>query len=89
MIQAPLLGQGVALGWLNVVSHWLCIGALVPATRTGWLCHFVNARGRELSPQATRVRDWLIAELRGEALQVGRKYPTLGIEPLLHMGKAG
>lgn len=86
VIQASLLGQGVALGWLNVVSHWLCTGALVPAKhqviRTGRLCHFVNERGRQLSPVAASVRDWLIAELRSEALQVGRKYPELGIEPL-------
>lgn len=86
VIQAALLGQGVALGWLNVVSHWLCSGALIPARRqiirTGRLCHFVNQRGKQVSPVALAVRDWLTQELRAEVRQVGAKYPDLDLGAL-------
>jgi len=30
VVQAALIGQGVALGWLNVVAHWLRNRSLIP-----------------------------------------------------------
>ena len=32
VVQAALLGQGMTLGWITVVAHWLLTGALVPAS---------------------------------------------------------
>ncbi len=58
VVQAALLGQGVALGWLNVVGHWLATGTLVPAREqlmvTGGfaiLCGCATSRGGRSSPR--------------------------------------
>lgn len=83
VLQAAMLGQGVALGWLNVVAYWLRSGALVPALpthrRTGRRCQFVNRRDRPLSRSATAVRDWIVDEIRGDVAQVIAMFPELGI----------
>ncbi|MDS9469949.1 LysR substrate-binding domain-containing protein [Paracoccus sp. MBLB3053] len=85
VVQAAMLGQGVALGWLNVVAYWLCSGALVPAMpahrATGRRCHFINRRDRPLSQIATAVRNWMIDEVRADAKAVVETFPELGIEP--------
>ncbi|MGY2049674.1 LysR family transcriptional regulator [Methylobacterium sp. JK268] len=84
VVQAALIGQGVALGWLNVVSHWLATGDLVPAserlTRTTRVCHLVHLRARPLRRSVAAVRDWIVAEMRSDVAKVAERYPDLDIE---------
>ncbi|ACL58552.1 LysR family transcriptional regulator [Methylobacterium nodulans] len=83
VLQAALLGQGVALGWISVVSHWLATGDLVPATerltRTARTCQLIHLRSRPLRRSVAAVRDWIIAEMRAEVARVDDLYPDLGI----------
>jgi DNA-binding transcriptional LysR family regulator len=83
VVQAALLGQGIALGWLNIVSSWLLSGALVPAsealTTTRRICEFVPARNRAIRPIAAEIRDWIIDQMRNDIVAVERLYPGLGI----------
>ncbi|WP_448169034.1 LysR family transcriptional regulator [Burkholderia ambifaria] len=83
VIQAALLGQGVALGWVNVLTHWLAEKALVPAESeligTDRLCCLSWAPGRPLRPIVADVRDWLLAEMQADLVAVDRAYPALGL----------
>ncbi|HEV7409534.1 MAG TPA: LysR family transcriptional regulator [Bradyrhizobium sp.] len=83
VVQAALLGQGVTLGWLTVVSHWLLTGALVPASAslvsTRRVCEFVGPRSRPIRPVAVEIRDWIIAQMRNDMLAIDRLYPRLGL----------
>ncbi|WP_279356954.1 LysR family transcriptional regulator [Methylobacterium indicum] len=83
VLQAALLGQGVALGWASVVSHWLSTGDLVPAasrvTRTARMCQLIHLRSRPLRRSVAAVRDWLVAEMRADVAKVDRLYPELGL----------
>jgi len=91
VVQAALLGQGVALGWVNVVSHWLRTGSLVPAASevivTGRLCHLVNTRDRPLRSAAADIRDWIIEETRADITTIDRVYPALHLVPRCRPGK--
>jgi DNA-binding transcriptional LysR family regulator len=84
VVQAALLGQGVALGWLNVTAHWLRTGALVPAgenlMRTGRRCHLLRLREKPRRPIVDAVRDWIIAELTADLAAIHRQYPALELE---------
>ena len=81
-MQAALLGQGIALGWLTVASHWLLTGALVPAsetlTTTQRICEFLPPRNRPMRPIAAEIRDWILAQMRSEIAAIDRLYPKLG-----------
>ncbi|HEY4294880.1 MAG TPA: LysR family transcriptional regulator [Paraburkholderia sp.] len=81
VVQAALLGQGIALGWLNVVSHWLSQRALVPAEDeivvTKRRCCLVSPESRPLRPIVADVRDWIIDEMRSDLRTVARTYPQL------------
>jgi DNA-binding transcriptional LysR family regulator len=83
VVQAALLGQGVTLGWLTVVSHWLLTGALVPASAslvsTRRVCELVSPRSRPIRPVAVEIRDWIIAQMRNDMLAIDRLYPHLGL----------
>ena len=83
VVQAALLGQGIALGWMTVTSHWLLTGALVPAsdtlTITRRLCEFLPPRNRPMRPIAVEIRDWIIAQMRKEMTAIDRQYPQLGL----------
>jgi len=83
VVQAALLGQGITLGWLTVVSHWLLTGTLVPASerivRTRRICELVNPRNRPLRPVAVEIRDWIIEQMRNDASAIDRIYPRLGL----------
>lgn len=87
VVQAALLGQGVALGWLNVVAHWLRTGALVPAS--SWVmttqrrCQFVRSRRKPLRPIVTEVQDWIIEELNHDVRVVDERYPELGLKKII------
>jgi DNA-binding transcriptional LysR family regulator len=87
VVQAALLGQGIALGWLNVVSHWLAQGALLPAEKelrlTNRRCCLVWPATRPTRPIVTEVCDWLIEEMRSDMRIVDRTYPELGLRDVL------
>ncbi|SAL60535.1 LysR family transcriptional regulator [Caballeronia terrestris] len=91
VVQAALLGQGIALGWLNVVSHWLSERALVAAEEeivvTNRRCCLVWPENRPLRPIVADVRDWIIEETRADMRTVDRAYPALGLRDAL--GEAG
>ncbi|PPC74018.1 LysR family transcriptional regulator [Pokkaliibacter plantistimulans] len=88
VLQAALLGQGVAVGWMNVVSNWLCNGALVPVTNeviaTGRQCYVAYSARKPLSTAAQRVKDWIIEETYTDLRKVIGLYPDLDIERLCH-----
>lgn len=88
VVQAALLGQGVALGWLNVVAHWLRSGALVPAgvwvIATQRWCQFVRSRRKPLRPIVTEVQNWIISELNEDVRIVDERYPELGLKALVN-----
>lgn len=83
VVQAALLGQGIALGWLTVAAHWLLTGALVPASETlsttRRLCEFLPSRGRPLRPVAAEIRDWIVEQMRTDVSAIDRLYPRLGL----------
>jgi DNA-binding transcriptional LysR family regulator len=83
VVQAALLGQGVAFGWITVVSHALISGALVPAsdrlTQGSRVCVLLTPRNRPARPIVKEIRDWIIAELRGEIEAIDHLYPDLGL----------
>jgi DNA-binding transcriptional LysR family regulator len=83
VVQAALLGQGITLGWLTVVSHWLLTGALVPSSErivsTRRICELVNPRSRALRPVAIEIRNWIIEQMRNDVLAIDRLYPRLGL----------
>jgi DNA-binding transcriptional LysR family regulator len=82
VVQAALLGQGIALGWLTVASHWLLTGALVPAsdrlTTTRRICEFLPPRNRPMRPIAAEIRDWILAQMHSEIAAIDKLYPKLG-----------
>ncbi|WP_310206149.1 LysR family transcriptional regulator [Ancylobacter sp. 3268] len=91
VVQAAMLGQGVALGWLNVTCHWLRTKALVPAASrvrtTGRHCQFVRSRDKPLRPIVADVRDWMIARLGEDVRHVAALYPDLRLDALLERGQ--
>ncbi|MFG1201404.1 LysR family transcriptional regulator [Xanthobacter aminoxidans] len=82
VVQAALVGQGVALGWLNVVSHLLAQGSLVPASptvvHTRRHCELVTRRGANCGV-VDDICDWMIAELRQDISRIHSRYPSLDI----------
>lgn len=80
VIQAALLGQGVGLGWVSVVSGVVRSGLLVPASayvvRTGKEYRLV-ARNGPLGAEVCNVRDWLIAEMEDDLKSIGTRYSFL------------
>lgn len=83
VVQAALLGQGIALGWLNVASHWLLTGALVPASETlttsGRLCKLVYPHNRPVRPVVAEIKDWIVGQVRSDLETVDHLYPKLGL----------
>jgi DNA-binding transcriptional LysR family regulator len=91
VVQAALLGQGVALGWLSVVSHWLAQGALLPAEEellvTNRRCVLMTPPNQPLRPIVADVRDWIIDETRRDMSAVDRLYPKLELRAAMkHAG---
>ncbi|TIV62611.1 MAG: LysR family transcriptional regulator, partial [Mesorhizobium sp.] len=66
VIQAVMEGQGIALGWRHLVERLVASGLLVPVTdhvmRTGIGFYVIWPKNRELSDNARKVRDWLVAQ---------------------------
>ena len=90
VVQAALLGQGIALGWVNVVMHWLAQRALVPAVEeivvTNRMCCLSWSPTRPPRPIVAELRDWLIAEMRADLESVDRAYPSLGLATAVASG---
>jgi len=85
VVQAALLGQGIAFGWITVVSHALMSGALVPAaddlTVGDRVCVLLSPRNRPERSTVREIREWIIAELRAEIAAIDNLHPTLGLKP--------
>ena len=64
VVQAALDGEGVALGWLHLVKNYIASGRIAAVTdhvmRTGEAFYVVWPKGRPLSPNARRVKDWIV-----------------------------
>ncbi|WP_024276989.1 LysR family transcriptional regulator [Xanthobacter sp. 126] len=90
VVQAALLGQGVALGWLNVICHWLRNKMLIPASprlmTTGRHCQFVRSRDKATRVIVTEVRDWIIARIQEDIAVVTELHPELGLDAVLEQG---
>ena len=83
VVQAALLGQGIAFGWITVVAHALIAGSLVPAsealTRGRRVCELIPPPHKPVRPVVLEIRDWVIAELRADIEAVDRLYPRLDL----------
>lgn len=81
VMQAAMAGQGIAYGWLSVVSSALRTGALLPAsctlTRGDRLCVLSAGQDQKLTESATLIRRWIIAEQRRDITALDRKFPDM------------
>lgn len=81
VVQAALLGQGLALGWLNVVSHCLANGQLVPLGNelkvSARRCCLVSPTNRPSRPIVESVRQWIIEEMQADITRIDALYPQL------------
>ena len=88
VIQAALQSHGIALGWLNVVSHWMLDGALIPVVQevslTGRTCQLIRPTHKPLRPVVSKIRDWIIEEARADLVAIGKMYPALKLESAVH-----
>lgn len=86
VVQAALLGQGIALGWLNVTSHWLRSGALVPAEQeaivTGRTCYLLHPPDKPMRSAVMEMREWIVEEMRSDLLAIDNLYPALQLTKL-------
>lgn len=87
VVQAALLGQGMALGWLNVVSHCLAKGELLPAADqvrvSARRCCLVSPGNRPLRPLVAAVRDWIVTEMHNDLAQIDAAYPHLRLAEVI------
>lgn len=87
VVQTVLVGQGVAAGWLNVVSHWMREGALVPVcdqiALPGRTCWIVHPEMRAIPPVVVEIRDWIVSELRADIAALDRALPRLRLSDRL------
>lgn len=88
VVQAALVGQGVAAGWLNVVAHWICEQRLLPTrdsviVRPGRACRVIQRQDGPQVDIADQVAQWLVRELREDVIRMHELYPELGIGALL------
>lgn len=81
VVQAALVGQGMAVGWFNVVSGLLASGALVPSlpqvTATGRRLDLVLPR-RPHSDVVMRLCDWIAEEFQDDLDCIRRRFPLVG-----------
>jgi DNA-binding transcriptional LysR family regulator len=82
VVQAALVGQGIALGWLNVVSNLLAEGTLVPASATvvptNRRCELITRRNPG-SRIIGEICDWITGEFRADIDAINARYPDLGV----------
>ncbi|WP_336814162.1 LysR family transcriptional regulator [Bosea sp. MMO-172] len=81
VVQAALVGQGMAVGWFNVVSGLLASGALVPALpqviATGRRCDLVLPK-RPHSQVVSEVCDWMLREFQSDIARIRQRHPQVG-----------
>lgn len=74
ILQAALSGEGIALGWVSVISSALLKGTLVPASerrvRTGHWHSLIAPRSRPLAPAVAEIAQWLQARMAEELRQL-------------------
>jgi len=74
VVQAAILGQGVALSWITECSRQLIEGSLVPAcaqvVKTGRRYHILASNLNPMRPVVEDVRSWLINEMRNDEKKV-------------------
>lgn len=89
VVQAALLGQGVAMGWLNAVSFLLTTGQLVPVGRsilkTQRICALVH-RKSPASPAIPRICEWIRTQMLDDVRVLHGQYPQHGFGDLLYLG---
>lgn len=87
VVQTAMLGQGIAPGWLNVVTHWMRLGALVPAIAqvhvTNRKCYLVQHATPSPRPTVNRLRDWILEETHQDLVEINRMYPGLSLLKLV------
>jgi LysR family transcriptional regulator, glycine cleavage system transcriptional activator len=70
ILQAALNGEGIALGWVSVVSSALLKGTLVPVSdrriRTGRYHSLIAPRSKPLNPIVVEIGQWLTTRLAEE-----------------------
>tara|TARA_B100000378_G_scaffold21540_1_gene16728 strand:- start:418 stop:1356 length:939 start_codon:yes stop_codon:yes gene_type:complete len=92
VVQAALVGQGVALGWLNIVAHWMGQGRLVPASSTVMLpgreCRLQLRQEEGRSPVVSDVADWLLQELHADLSAISASHPELALDSIMKPGNA-
>jgi DNA-binding transcriptional LysR family regulator len=74
VVQAAMNGEGIAPGWITVVSRALRHGMLVPACgtriRTGRSYHLVASRARPVRDVTVAICEWLSAQMRQDLEQL-------------------
>lgn len=82
VVQAALVGQGIAVGWFNVISNLLAEGALTPAAshvaRTGRRCDLVIRR-QPRSEMIGAICDWIASEYWEDAMLIEKRHPGINV----------
>ena len=90
VIQAALLGQGIAAGWMNIVSHWMNEEQLVPAVNKqvcpGRECRILARTTGDHADVVQDVSTWLVSEIQSDLMAIATRYPALGVDALLEPG---
>jgi len=83
VVEAALQGQGIALGWLNVISQCLLNETLKPAEQESFVtsrhCSIVSPNGKAGDPVIRGVRDWIVREMRSDIIELDNKFPKLAL----------
>lgn len=80
VLQAALIGQGVALGWVSACSSALREGLLVPAASLPVVTgrdYVLAARQGPVREEVTRVRVWLAATMQADLARIARRHAFL------------
>ncbi|WP_417727787.1 LysR family transcriptional regulator [Roseovarius sp.] len=90
VVQAALVGQGIAAGWMNIVSYWMNEERLVPAVNElvfpGRECRMLARTDGAHADVVEAVRDWLVDEIQSDLRGIAIRYPALGVDALLTSG---
>lgn len=80
VLQAAMLGRGVALGWLSGIALSLRSGELVPASghiiTTGGDYHLMSNRGK-IRDEVRRVQIWFCEQMQNDMQEIRQAFPQL------------
>lgn len=86
ILQAALMGEGIAPGWINVVSCLLVSQKLVPdgnsSYRTGRDCCLLR-RAQDKDDVIAEICDWFAEVLQEDIAALDQMYPNLGLSELI------